>query len=98
VTAERSALDRFFRNPKTGKVVIAQFPNVPLWIFFATTLVRLVFHPHGVAGTAVSVIGTVSLTWWSVDEIWRGDSPFRRVLGALVLAGLVMRVVTAVFG
>ncbi|MDQ1565146.1 MAG: hypothetical protein QOF96_26, partial [Actinomycetota bacterium] len=31
---------------------------------------------------------------WSVDEIARGDSPFRRVLGAVVLVGLVLSLLT----
>lgn len=91
----RSALDWFFRNPETGRLTVAQAPNLPLAIFLVATVVRLVLHPEGDAGTAVSVVGTVSLVWWAVDEIARGDSPFRRVLGGVVLAatiaGLLLR-------
>jgi hypothetical protein len=87
--ARRSAVDRFFRNPETGEVVVAQWPNLPLAIFLVATAVRMVFHPAGGVGTAVSVIGTSALVWWSVDEIVRGDSPFRRVLGGVVLLGTV---------
>ncbi len=88
------ALDRFFRNPETDELVIAQWPNLPLGIFLAATAVRLAFRPDGDAGTAVSVVGGVSLTWWAVDEILRGDSPFRRVLGAGVLLTSVLGLVT----
>lgn len=85
-----SRLDWFFRDPDTGKLAIAQLPNLPLWIFLAATAVRLALHPTAGAGTAVSVISGVSIVWWSVDEIARGDSPFRRVLGAVVLAATVL--------
>jgi hypothetical protein len=93
-----SGFGRFFRNADTGELAIVQFPNVPLAIFLVATLLRLAFHPHGPGGTALSVVGTASLGWWSVDEIARGDSPFRRVLGGVVLVGmalsLLMRIVS----
>ena len=82
--------DRVFRNPETGDVVIAQFPNLPLWIFLAATVVRVGFHPDGGLGTVVSVAGGLALLWWSVLEIGWGDSLFRRLLGAVVLVGLVV--------
>jgi hypothetical protein len=94
-TSASSVSGRFFRNPETGEWAIVQIPNLPLAIFLVTTLVRLAAHPHGAAGTALSVVGGVSLAWWSVEEIVRGDSPFRRLLGVVVLAvfvlGLLMR-------
>jgi hypothetical protein len=88
--ARPSTASRFFRNPDTGELVVAQWPNAPLWVFLAATAVRLLLKPDGVLGTAVSVIGTLSLLVWSVLEVARGDSPFRRVLGGLVLIGTVL--------
>jgi hypothetical protein len=85
-----TAFGRFFRNSETGKLAIVQLPNIPLAIFIVATLVRSAFHPHGAGGTALSVVGAVSLAWWSVDEIARGDSPFRRVLGGVVLVGTAL--------
>jgi hypothetical protein len=55
------------------------------------TAIRLLFAPHGVLGTALSVGATVSLIVWSVLEIASGDSPFRRVLGVGVLAAIAVR-------
>jgi hypothetical protein len=75
----------FFRNPQTGQVVLAQAPNPPLLLFLAASALRLALS--GDARTAASVVAGGALVWWSVDEIVRGDSPFRRVLGAVVLAG-----------
>jgi len=88
-----SRLRWFVTNPRTGNVVIAQRPNLPLAIFFAATAVRIVLHPHGTAGDVVSTIGTLALAWWSTDELLRGDCPFRRALGGVVLALLAARVV-----
>lgn len=90
----RSAFGRFFRNSDTGKLVIAQLPNLPLAIFLAATAVRLVFRPDGGVGTATSVVGTAALVWWAADEVLRGDSPFRRVLGAVVLVATVIGALT----
>ena len=89
-TDRRSALSRFFRNPRTGEVVVAQPPNAPLLVWLATTVLRLIFSPEGVLGTALAVVATVSLVIWSLLEIAKGDSPFRRALGAVVLVAVVL--------
>jgi len=87
----RSGIGWFFRNPNTGEVVVAQTPNLPLWIFLVATAVRLLFHPSGTAGTVVAVVSTVALVVWSVIEIVAGSSPFRRVLGSVVLVSVLFR-------
>lgn len=83
-------VDWFFRNPSTGRLVIAQAPNLPLWIFIGATAVRLLFGPEGAAATVTSIVSYAALAWWAVDEIVRGDSRFRRVLGGVVLATTVI--------
>jgi hypothetical protein len=50
---------------------------------------RLVVDPSGDLRTGIDVIGLVALAIWAVDEIVRGVNPFRRLLGGVVLAGLV---------
>ena len=80
-----AAVGRFFRNPATGEVVVAQWPNLPLWVFLAAAIVRRLFHPDGATGTVLSIVGTLALLIWAGLEVARGDSPFRRVLGAVVL-------------
>lgn len=86
----RRFLRWFFCDPKTGRVVIAQRPNLPLAVFLLTVVVRAALHPQGDAGRVVRTVGTVSIVWWSVDEIVRGANPFRRVLGAVVLAATIL--------
>lgn len=90
VPVPSTAVSRFFRNPRTGDVVVAQLPNLPLWVFLAATAVRLLLRPHGPVGTLVSTVGTLGLVAWAGLEIARGDSPFRRVLGAMVLLATVV--------
>jgi hypothetical protein len=41
-------------------------------------------------GLALRVVATVALSWWAVDEIVRGVNPWRRLLGTVVFAGLVV--------
>ena len=91
----RSGLGWFFRNSDTGEIVVAQRPNLPLSVFLAATVARLVFQPDGTAGTVVSIVSTTAIVVWAVLEIAAGSSPFRRVLGAVVLlaalVGLLLR-------
>ena len=88
----RGALDWLFRNRQTGDITIAQFPNAPLLIWFAASAARWATKPKGDVAAAISVVGTVALAWWAIDEIVRGVNPFRRMLGTVVLAGIVARV------
>jgi len=78
----------FFRNPETGRVVVAQRPNLPLAVYLVATVARLVVGKNA----ALEVVATVGLVVWAVLEIVRGDSAFRRVLGAVVLAATAARV------
>ena len=89
-TSQASAMNRFFRDPETGRQTVVQLPNAPLWGWLAATLVRIVLHPSGTTGSVVSAVGTLSLAIWAVLELARGDSPFRRVLGGLVLVGVAV--------
>jgi hypothetical protein len=41
----------------------------------------------------INIIGVAALTWWSFDEILRGANPFRRILGAGVLAVTLLALV-----
>ena len=72
---------------------MAQRPNLPLIVYLAATAERVLSHPEGTAGTGVAVVGGVAIVVWSVLEIARGDSPFRRVLGGLVLVVTVVGIV-----
>jgi len=77
---------------RTGHITIAQFPNVALWLFLATVVLRRIV-PTGPIRTVVDWSGVVALAWWALDEVIRGVNPWRRALGvagcAAVTAGVV---------
>ncbi len=87
-------IDWLFRNRRTGVITIAQFPNAPLIVFLVAAGVRWIFHPSGAVGTIIAVVATVSLIVWAADEIGRGVNPWRRFLGAGVLAFTVIGLLT----
>ena len=88
-TARRAA-DWMFRDRTTGKVVVAQRPNVPLTAWLVCLAAGWLTHPHGGWATGLHVVGTVALVVWAGEEIVRGVNPWRRTLGAGVLLALVV--------
>jgi hypothetical protein len=89
----RALVDWLWRNRRTGRITVVQFPNVALWIFFATEAGRLIVRSATAPGRAVGWTGMAALGWWSLDEVVRGVNPWRRLLGlggcAVVVAGVV---------
>ena len=85
----RDAARWLFEDRTTGGIVIAQWPNLPLWVFGVASVVRRLVDPAGAPGAALDVVIAVALAWWSIDEVARGVNPFRRILGAVVLALLI---------
>ena len=83
-------IDWLFRNRRTGRLTIAQPPNVPLAVFLVAAVVRWAVHPAGTVGTVVDVVAAVALVVWAADEVLRGVNPWRRMLGGGVLAATVL--------
>ena len=83
-------LDWFFRDPRSGRIVIGQFPNAPLWVFVAAAAVEGLVQPTGTAGTIVHLVKVGGLLVWAGDEVLRGVNPWRRCLGAGVLIYLAV--------
>ena len=79
-------IDWLFRDRTTGRIVVAQAPNLPLVVFVVARLAAWILDPAGTAGTALDLVGTAALLWWAGDEVIRGVNPFRRILGATVAA------------
>jgi len=87
-TAGVTVVDWALRDRRTGRIVIAQWPNAALVVWIVAGAARAVLDPAGGWATALRVVATLALGWWAVDEIARGVNPWRRLLGAVVLAGL----------
>lgn len=82
-----------FRNRQTGEITIAQRPNASIIVFAVAWLLRRIFEPSGVVGTVLDVVVTGALVVWALDELFRGVNPWRRILGASVLAFVVVGLV-----
>jgi hypothetical protein len=54
----KRAFDWVFRNRKTGAITIVQFPNLPLWLFIAGSVVLRLVEPRGNARAVVIVFTT----------------------------------------
>jgi len=78
------SLDWWVRDPN-GELTLAQWPNPAL----AVWLVAVVVAWTGVLGAArtatLADVGRGALVVWALDELLRGVSPVRRLLGAVVL-------------
>jgi hypothetical protein len=81
----------WFRS-RDGRVVVWQFPNPALWVW-AAALVAGLFNLSRAHSTAVDGVRHGALLAWALDEVVRGASPFRRLLGASVFLGQVASVV-----
>lgn len=73
----------FFRDRRSGRIVIFQWPNVALLVWLGAKAAAALFDLD------TRVVATLALGWWAADEIVRGVNPWRRLLGTVVLAGLL---------
>ena len=74
----------WFRSPD-GRLTLWQWPNPALCVWLVTLVLGWFDLSTTHAGT-VEGIRHGALLMWSLDELVRGASPFRRVLGAVILA------------
>jgi hypothetical protein len=79
-----------FQSRRTGRLGIVAWPNPPLWTWLATMVARRLPGVHGRTEQAVVLLGTAALVVWAFDELWRGEDPWRRLLGLAVLVGLAV--------
>ena len=81
-------MDWMFRSRETGRITIGQSANLEQKIFSGATLVGVLL-PRSKVRSGVGVVAVLALFVWAADEIARGVNPFRRILGAVALGGLV---------
>lgn len=86
----RRAIDWFFRDRRTGAMVVGQWPNLPLWLFAGFALAHWLTEastpgaPRSIL-LVLDLASRASLAWWAIDEVLRGVNPCRRCLGGFVL-------------
>ena len=69
-----------------------QFPNPALCVWIAAVVLGW-FELSATHATAVEGVRRGALLVWAVDEVFRGASPFRRLLGTVVLAAQIVSLV-----
>lgn len=83
--ARPSSAAWWFRS-SDGRLTLWQWPNPALCVWLVT-LVLGWFQLSVAHAVAVAGIRHGALLVWALDEVVRGASPFRRTLGAVILAG-----------
>jgi hypothetical protein len=81
----------WFRS-SDGRLTLWQWPNPALCVWLVA-LVLGWLDLSAAHATAVDGIRHGALLVWSLDEVVRGTSPFRRTLGAVVLAAQIATLV-----
>ena len=89
------AFDWLFKNRQTGEITIAQFPNLPLWLFLGAALAQRVADDSSSLDTLANLAGSAALGWWAIGEVARGVNPWRRILGASGVVFVAYRLITA---
>jgi hypothetical protein len=84
-----------FVSRRSGRLTVAQWPNLPLALYLVTAAASKIFRPSGDPATFLRVVGFVALVVWALDELIRGVNPFRRILGGAVLVASVVGLVLA---
>jgi hypothetical protein len=75
------AFRNFFKDKK-GNIVIVQKPNFLIWVAILFFILQAIFN-----GDLTNIANwgfKITILIWSLDELFRGDSNFRKFLGLLV--------------
>jgi hypothetical protein len=89
-TARFPSLQWWIRD-RRGRVVLAQPPNAALSVWLLSTAASWTgLGDHA----ALTRVGQGALAVWALDEIVRGASPVRRLMGAVVLPVVVWRILS----
>ncbi|MBD2487414.1 hypothetical protein [Aulosira sp. FACHB-615] len=93
---DNTLVDKTFRD-RNGNIVIAQMPNLPLIVWFVTSILSLILST-GKIHLVFDTLATGSLFTWAWLELFEGVNYFRRALGLVVLLGIVAFKVQNQFG
>jgi hypothetical protein len=77
-----------------GWAGVAQWPNPAIVVWLVALVLRVTGAARGViADTTLAAIGQGALLVWALDELVRGVSPIRRMMGAVLLVVLLVHLV-----
>jgi hypothetical protein len=84
------------RDLKIRGYTVGQFPNPPLWVAFGALLVTLLSDRASTVNDVARAVFYLALGIWAYEEAASGVNGFRKALGALTLALIVVAVARAV--
>ena len=84
ISAHLTSGSWWFRS-SDGRLVLWQLPNPALCVWMVA-LVLGMFDLSATHATAVAGVRHGALLVWALDEVVRGASPFRRLLGLVIFA------------
>ncbi len=87
----RHLIDRLFRNSE-GSIVLWQMPNIWLWLWILATLANYIVS-EGLLTLLLQALSMASIIIWSFLEIYSGVTPFRRIIGSILVAVILIRIV-----
>lgn len=73
-----------FWYDKRGRLTVWQRPNALAWIFAVAFVIYLLLPSNGLH-SVLGYIALAALLLWALLELFRGDSYYRRILGAGVI-------------
>jgi hypothetical protein len=79
---------------RRGRLVLAQPPNAAIVVWLAASAARWTGLADERHQDALTRVGQGALVVWALDELARGASPARRLMGAVVLPVVVWRVLS----
>ncbi|KQU70885.1 hypothetical protein ASC58_03750 [Phycicoccus sp. Root101] len=91
VSARLTSPSWWFRS-SDGRLTLWQPPNAALCVWLITLGLRR-FDLSPAHATTVDGIGHGALLVWGLDEVVRGASPFRRVIGGVALTAQLVSLV-----
>jgi hypothetical protein len=76
---------RWWVSDHDGHIALVFFPNPALAVWLFCTLLGWTDVLDAKRSETLTLIGKGALVVWALDELVRGASPVRRILGAVVL-------------
>lgn len=87
---------RKFCENGQGDLTLFQPPNAAL-IGWAVCMVAAKISPASTLKSSFAILSLLFLSFWATLEFLRGDSNFRKLLGAIFLLGIIMSQLQALF-
>jgi hypothetical protein len=82
---------RWWVRDQDGDLTLVQWPNPALSVWLATVIAGWTGLLGAARSSALADVGHGALLVWALDELIRGASPIRRLLGAVVSVAQLVR-------